>query len=199
MKYKGLIAGLGNPGSRYASTRHNCGFWCVDTLLEFANVHGEVEEISGKKFHSLLWKVNLNQLEGTWLAAKPQTFMNESGRSISPLLSWFNLMPEQLIVIQDELDLPPGSLRFKFGGGLAGHNGLSSIAQQIGTKEFYRLRIGIGKPDDKNDMIEWVLGKPSPKDKELIQAELSKAIQTIFVFVEDGLQPAMQFARSGKI
>lgn len=197
MKYKGLIAGLGNPGPKYARTRHNCGFECVDRLLALAEEEGRVEELNGKKFLSRLWQVTLPQLEGTWLVAKPQTFMNESGKAIRPLLSFHNLSPAQLIVIQDELDLPPGSLRFKEGGGLAGHNGLSSIAQETGSRDFYRLRIGIGKPEEKDGMIDWVLGKPSPAEQALIAEAIPRAIETIFVFVADGVQAAMQFARSG--
>lgn len=196
MRYSGLIAGLGNPGQKYAGTRHNMGFMLVDALLDQAVREGSVEQLNGKKFFSELWRVSMSALEGEWLVAKPQTFMNDSGKAIAPLLRWHELKPEQLIVVQDEMDIPAGSLRFKFGGGLAGHNGLLSITQFLGTQDYYRLRIGIGKPIHKEDTLAWVLGRPDKVDSAKIRAIMPFALNTIYIFSEDGSARAMEYAHA---
>lgn len=197
MSYSGIIVGLGNPGQKYGGTRHNCGFMFIDRLLNASNAH--VEELSGKKFHSLLWKFRLPFLENSWLAAEPQTFMNDSGAAVAPLLAFHNLQPDQLIVVQDELDIPPGELRFKFGGGLAGHNGLLSISQRIGSKDFYRLRIGIGKPADRGQVIDWVLGRPAPHDAQLISEAITEAVTVFGTYCQEGAHAAALQARSWKL
>lgn len=199
MEYAGLVAGLGNPGKQYAGTRHNCGFMFIDELLDRAGREGSVTELNGKKFNALLWRVILPELEGVWLAAKPQTFMNDSGKAIQPILAWHKLEPRNLVVVQDELDIPPGELRFKFGGGLAGHRGLASISSCLGTRDYYRLRIGIGKPQFKDDMINWVTGRPKEEDAEKIARILPEALATFFVFSQEGLKSASQFARNASI
>ncbi len=195
MDYAGLLVGLGNPGQRYAGTRHNCGFDFVDALLEYAGKAGQVMELNGKKFNSLLWRISLSDVRGEWLVAKPQTFMNDSGVAVQPLLAWHNIAPDQMVVVQDELDIPPGELRFKFGGGLAGHNGLASIAERTGTRDFYRLRIGIGKPEHREDVIGWVLARPAVADREKIRQIMSAALETFLIFVRKGFHEAMLFAR----
>lgn len=194
MRYAGLVAGLGNPGRKYHGTRHNMGFMFVDALLDMARREGDLEELNGKKFTAELWRIELPQLRGRWLLAKPQTFMNDSGRSIQPLLAWHELTPEQLVVAYDEMDIPVGSLRFRFGGGLAGHRGLLSISQCVGTQDFYRLRIGIGKPLHREDTLAWVLGAPDARDRNLVRAALPFALNTLFIFSRDGLAPATQYA-----
>ena len=151
MEYTGVLVGLGNPGPRYEGTRHNCGFALVSALLELADKEGGLSSLNGGKFSCELWRVRLSQLNGTWLAAMPQTFMNLSGQCVQPLLAWHKLKPEQLVVAHDELDIPAGELRFKRGGGNAGHNGLKSITELLGTPDFYRLRLGIGRPPHKGD------------------------------------------------
>lgn len=196
MEYAGLLAGLGNPGPKYAGTRHNCGFMLVDLLLKTAERDGNVAELNGKKFNSLLWRVEMPDIDGIWLAAKPQTFMNDSGRAVQPILSWFRLPSRNLVVAHDELDIPPGALRFKFGGGNAGHNGLASISQCLGTNDYYRLRIGIGKPLHKSDMLNWVLGKPDEHDRALIARAMPLALETFLVFNNDGLAAATGFAHA---
>lgn len=196
MNYRGLFVGLGNPGPKYKGTRHNCGFMLIQLLLGEAREEGQVEELNGKKFNSLLWRVRHPSLRGTWLAAMPQTFMNDSGRAVQPLLAWHNLGPSQLVVIHDELDIPAGALRFRFGGGLAGHRGLTSIAQCAGSRDFYRLRIGIGKPADKSDMLDWVLGRPDPADHARIDEALPEALETLFIFSNSGLAEATRFAHA---
>lgn len=196
MRYAGLIAGLGNPGLKYAGTRHNMGFMFVEELLETAAKRGATEELNGKKFNSALWRVRLPDMEGEWLAAMPLTFMNDSGRAVQPLLAWHNLRPDQLVVAHDEMDIPAGALRFKYGGGLAGHNGLASIAAQLGTKDFYRLRIGIGKPPHKDETLGWVLGSPAPADRDKITGIMPYAMETFVIFNRQGAERATQFAHA---
>lgn len=194
MRYAGLVAGLGNPGRKYDGTRHNIGYMFVDMLLDLALREGDFDSLNGKKFNAELWRVELPQLDGRWLVAKPLTYMNDSGRSIQPLLAWHGLRPGELVVVQDEMDIPAGSLRFRFGGGLAGHRGLLSISQCLGRPDFYRLRIGIGKPSQKEDTLAWVLGLPNAHDRNLIRAAMPFALNTLFIFSRDGLAPAAQYA-----
>ena len=137
MAVAGLIVGLGNPGKQYESTRHNMGFLFVDELLREAK---NVSSMSGDKFRCELWKAALPGSPDQWLIAKPQTFMNLSGECVQPLAAWHRLLPENILVVHDELDIAPGRMKFKKGGGNAGHNGLKSITQRLGTPDFYRLR-----------------------------------------------------------
>lgn len=199
MEYAGLVAGLGNPGKQYAGTRHNCGFMFIGQLLDRSGREGSATELNGKKFNALLWRVTLPELEGEWLAAEPQTFMNDSGKAIQPIMAWHKLEPRKLVVVQDELDIPPGELRFKFGGGLAGHRGLASISACLGTKDYYRLRIGIGKPQFKDDMVNWVTSRPKDGDAEKIARILPEALEAFFIFSREGLKAASQFARDASI
>lgn len=196
MQYTGLLAGLGNPDAEYKGTRHNCGFMFVELLLNKIKENGSVTVINAKKYNALVWQIQSPLLNGAWLVCEPQTFMNNSGQAIAPLLRWYNLVPEDLLVVQDELDLPPGTIRFKFGGGLAGHNGLSSIAQCIGSRDFYRLRIGIGKPETKEEMLKWVLGRPNPEHRVKIAKSLQNALETFFVFCSQGSNAATSFAHA---
>lgn len=196
MDYAGLILALGNPGAKYEATRHNCGFMVADKLLELAREEGSAEELNGKKFNALLWRARFAESPGSWLIAKPLTFMNASGEATAPLLHWFKLPPERLIVIQDELDIPAGELRFKFGGGLAGHNGLASITEKIGSRDYYRLRVGVGKPERKSEVISWVLARPQGIDAERIRAAIPLAAETFLVFAADGAGAAAAFAHS---
>ena len=169
MDFGGVVVGLGNPGNQYAGTRHNCGFAFVESLLDHARREGgQVQSQNGGKFSCELWRLRYDGLPGDWLAAMPQTFMNLSGQCVQPLLAWHKIRPDQLVVVHDELDIPAGELRFKKGGGNAGHNGLKSITQLLGTPDFYRLRIGIGRPPQKGDVINWVLGRPCSEDAKSI-------------------------------
>lgn len=195
MEYSGLLAGLGNPGPRYAGTRHNCGFALVDALLEHASRRGRVDAMGGGKFHCELWRVALPDMPGNWLVAKPTTFMNLSGQCVQPLLAWHKLPPERLLVAHDELDIAPGELRFKFGGGNAGHNGLKSITQLLGSPNFYRLRIGIGRPPQKGDVINWVLGRPDMESAPLLDAAFPKALDIFLTFAAKGPEAAIRAAR----
>lgn len=197
MEYAGLIVGLGNPGHQYQKTRHNMGFESLDALLEDAARSGTVETLAGRRFNCELFRCMFSGEQRWWLAAKPQTFMNLSGESVRPLLAWHKLSPDKLIVIHDELDLPPGRLRFKFGGGNAGHNGLKSITQQLGTPDFYRLRLGVGRPPVKGgDVSGWVLSRPDAATAALCRQSIEAAIATIHIFISKGLKEASSYANS---
>ena len=197
MTYNGLIAGLGNPGKQYHETRHNMGFMLIDFLLEHSD---QVEQLNGNKFSCHLWKVTIGTPKAWWLVAKPQTYMNLSGQSIQPLLAWHKLNASNLIVLHDELDIPVGQLRFKFGGGNAGHNGLKSITAQLGTPDFYRLRLGIGRPSlpEHGDVSSFVLTKAKGSEQENLKNALPKAIEVIDTFIKDGLKNATKYALSIK-
>ncbi|MGE4310464.1 aminoacyl-tRNA hydrolase [Desulfovibrio sp.] len=195
MDYNGVLVGLGNPGSRYEGTRHNYGFAVVDALVDFAQRHGAAESLNGGKFSCELWRVRLKELGGVWLAAKPQTFMNLSGQSVQPLLAWHKLRPSDLVVAHDELDIPAGEMRFKLGGGNAGHNGLKSITELLGTPDFYRLRLGIGRPPHKGDVTNWVLGRAQGDDAEQMLQAVPAALDTLFAFADKGLDGALRAAK----
>jgi PTH1 family peptidyl-tRNA hydrolase len=177
-----LVAGLGNPGREYARTRHNVGFLVCD---ELARRHGASFR---SKFSAELAE---HRLEGTRVALlKPQTFMNESGRSVGPAVRFFKTEPEDLLVVHDEVDLEPGRLQARRGGGLAGHNGLRSIAQHLGTSEFLRLRVGVGRPErgDPRPVADFVL---SPFGDEVdVDALVARAADAVEVVVRDGLEAA---------
>jgi PTH1 family peptidyl-tRNA hydrolase len=195
MEYKGVLVGLGNPGPQYAGTRHNMGFLFVSALLAHVGREGQLAELNGSRFACELYRVRLSQLGGVWLAAMPLTFMNESGRCVQPLLAWHKLAPSCLVVAHDELDIPAGALRFKRAGGNAGHNGLKSIAECLGTQDFFRLRMGIGRPPHKGDALNWVLGRPDETDAGLLLAMLPKALDVLFAFAGTGLEAAARLAR----
>ncbi len=197
MNYSGVLVGLGNPGKEYAHTRHNCGFDFVSALLSHAERTGTVRPMNGVKFSCELWQIAMPELEGTWLCATPLTFMNLSGQSVQPLLAWHKIAASQLVVVHDELDIPTGEVRFKFGGGNAGHNGLKSISQQLGSPDFYRLRMGIGRPEHKSDVINWVLGRPAAEDRDKIDSAREKAMQVLFTFSSEGLDAAVRLVKKG--
>jgi peptidyl-tRNA hydrolase, PTH1 family len=169
-----LVAGLGNPGGEYADTRHNVGFMVAD---ELARRHGGSWRA---KFSGDLTEVRLDSLRLAVL--KPQTYMNESGRSVGAAVRFFKVDPEVLLVVHDEVDLEPGRLQARLGGGLAGHNGLRSVAQHLGTPEFARLRIGVGRPErgDPRPVADFVLSPFPPEvDVEGLVARAADAVETV--------------------
>ena len=175
----------------------DCGFAFVESLLDHARREGgQVQSQNGGKFSCELWRLRYDGLPGDWLAAMPQTFMNLSGQCVQPLLAWHKIRPDQLVVVHDELDIPAGELRFKKGGGNAGHNGLKSITQLLGTPDFYRLRIGIGRPPQKGDVINWVLGRPCSEDADKIRTATDKALEVLEIFAKKGLEAAVRATRS---
>jgi len=178
-----LIVGLGNPGREYETTRHNVGFLWVDELARLQKLNFKSEA----KFHGLTARGQLHGQEVFLL--KPQTFMNVSGRSVVALALFYKILPNQILVIHDELDLPPGVARLKMGGGHGGHNGLKDIIAHLGSKDFWRLRLGIGHPGDRNEVADYVLSDPRREERELIEDAMQKA-QTIAQLIIEGKQEA---------
>jgi PTH1 family peptidyl-tRNA hydrolase len=163
-----LIVGLGNPGAEYSETRHNAGFWFCERLARELGVTLSRES----RFHGLAGNARADNL---WLLL-PQTFMNRSGLSVAALLRFYRIEPEQMLVVHDELDLPPGQMRLKFGGGLGGHNGLKDITSHLGTQDYWRLRVGIGHPGDKSEVANYVLNPPRKEEAAEIDAALDRAL-----------------------
>lgn len=191
MDWNGIIVGLGNPGNQYAHTRHNMGFEAVTALLAALERSGErPEPVSATKYRSLLWRCRMPGGQGMWLFAMPQTFMNLSGEAVQPIMAWHKLEPRQLLVVHDELDLEPGRLKLKTGGGNAGHNGLKSISGCLGTPEYHRLRLGIGRPPHNGDVSSWVLGRISPQERPFIDTMLPEAVEAMIRFTVEGPERA---------
>jgi len=165
-----LIVGLGNPGSEYEPTRHNAGFWFVDELARRCRQDFRAEP----RFHSEAARCQLNGSECR--LQKPLTFMNRSGQAVGALMRFFKIPVEQVLVVHDELDLPPGTIRLKKGGGHGGHNGLRDLISHLGSKDFYRLRIGIGHPGHRDQVVGYVLKKPSGEDRRLIEDAIYDAL-----------------------
>lgn len=181
-----LIAGLGNPGAEYARTRHNAGFRFVETLAEHQGARWSVEP-------KLFGEVARVQLDGQslWLL-KPATFMNLSGKSVLAALQFWKIAPEQLLVVHDELDLPPGTARLKFDGGHGGQNGLRDIMRLLGHGRFHRLRVGIGHPGSKDKVTPWVLGHPGPEDDIAIARAIDAALDVLPLAVAGDFNEAMK-------
>jgi PTH1 family peptidyl-tRNA hydrolase len=186
-----LIVGLGNPGADYAATRHNAGFWFVDLLAERQGGAFRSES----KFHGQVCRILIKGRE-CWLL-KPSTFMNRSGQSVSSLAKYYKIGLEEILVAHDELDMPPGVVRLKFGGGHAGHNGLRDIVSAMGGKEFWRLRIGIDHPGNARDVVNYVLGRPSKQDADAIAGALGESERVLPDLVEGRFQLAMNSLHSG--
>ena len=151
-----LIAGLGNPGPDYSATRHNAGFWFVDELAHRLKVSLAPE----RSYFGMAARTNVGG-RPVWLL-EPTTFMNLSGKSVTALARFFKIEPNEILVAHDELDLMPGQVKLKLGGSHAGHNGLKDIHAQLGSGDYWRLRIGIGHPGVKSEVVNWVLKKPAP-------------------------------------
>ena len=180
-----LIVGLGNPGAEYAATRHNAGFWWVDELARLHNANFRADG----KFHGLIAKTALHGHEVQLL--KPQTFMNLSGRAVGAVANFYKLQPAQILVVHDELDLPPGSAKLKLGGGHGGHNGLKDIIAHLGTKDFWRLRVGIGHPGERAEVVNYVLNAPRKEEQVLIGEALQRAREIAPLIIEGKLEAAM--------
>jgi PTH1 family peptidyl-tRNA hydrolase len=189
MQCDGLIVGLGNPGAEYAATRHNAGFMVVDALLAVPGASWQQLKTRGKYE---LWKGGLPGTPARLLLAKPMTFMNLSGQAVQHILGYYGVALDKLLVVHDELDLPLGRLRFKVGGGVAGHNGLTSIVALLGTPEFTRLRLGIGRPDRPGDMSRYVLNAFPPAEADTIRKVIAAAREGIEIMYSRGLEQAMQ-------
>ena len=166
-----LFVGLGNPGSDYDQTRHNAGFWWIDALANQWKLQLRTE----RNYFGLMAKGQVNG-DTVWLL-EPQTFMNASGKSVATLARFFKIAPEEVLVAHDELDIAPGEAKLKLGGGHAGHNGLRDIHAQLGSPNYWRLRLGIGHPGDKNQVANWVLKKPSADDRIGIDQAMDRALK----------------------
>lgn len=184
-----LIAGLGNPGPKYARNRHNYGFMSVDALLD-AGTSRPLSMGKDGELHAL----RLPGIEGELLALKPQTFMNLSGRAVAQVLRFYKLEVADLIVLHDELDIPLGRLRLKMGGGLAGHNGLKSIAAETGSQDFARLRLGIGRPEGKMDVASYVLQDFRSEEQGIVAKVLPASVAAVRLYLAQGLDAAMREA-----
>lgn len=179
-----LFVGLGNPGDKYENTRHNAGFWWVDAVCAFTNSKVILES----KFFGVAGK--LNPTSDTWLL-KPTTFMNASGKAVAALAQYYKILPEQILVIHDELDLPTGGVKLKIGGGHGGHNGLKDIAAALGTPNFWRLRLGIGHPGDRNEVVNFVLKAPPKDEKNVINGCIDDSINLMPLLQSGDFEAAM--------
>lgn len=181
-----LIVGLGNPGEKYLQTRHNAGFWFVDELAR--RYGGSFRDEA--RYKGELAKVQVDGSDVVLL--KPLTFMNRSGASVGAYARFFKIPVENILVAHDELDLPPGSCRLKRGGGHGGHNGLRDIAQVMGSRDFLRLRVGIGHPGAAPLVTNYVLGRPSPDDRAAILRALDDAADVMPLVLGGQMDKAMQ-------
>lgn len=179
-----LIVGLGNPGEQYTKTRHNAGFWLLDALAKRYGAHFSLE----KKFQAACAKVAIKH-HSVYLA-KPQTFMNASGRSVAALANFYHLAADEILVVHDELAIPEGALRLKFGGGHAGHNGLRDIISALGSKDFYRLRMGIDHPGNAKAVVNYVLSSPSKEALLQFDEKMPRALEAVERLVDEGSERA---------
>ncbi|KAG0165468.1 hypothetical protein DFQ28_000539 [Apophysomyces sp. BC1034] len=190
-----LIVGLGNPGAEYAATRHNAGFWFIDQLARDAGTTLRDE----RRFHGIYAKARVHGNEVHLL--KPQTFMNRSGLSVTAVAQFFKILPQAILVVHDELDLPPGVSKLKLAGGSGGHNGLKDISAHLSTQQYWRLRIGIGHPRDlipeaaragaKPDVVNFVLKPPRKEEQEVIDASIDKSLSMMPWIVNGEMERAM--------
>jgi PTH1 family peptidyl-tRNA hydrolase len=186
-----VIVGLGNPGPEHSMTRHNAGFWFVDALAD--KFGGRFR--SHARYQGDIARIEIAGREITLL--KPMTYMNRSGLAVRALIDYVKVPPQQLLVAHDELDLPVGQARFKLGGGHGGHNGLRDTITHVGP-DFWRLRIGIGHPGDKSEVIDYVLRRAPKEEEERILASVGVAVDALQMFVEKGAERAMNWLHGPK-
>ncbi len=167
-----LFVGLGNPGPEYEDTRHNAGFWWIDALAREL----KVTLVPERSYWGLMARTTING-QNVWLL-EPQTFMNLSGKSVGALARFFKIQPEEVLVVHDELDFEPGVVKLKQGGSHGGHNGLRDIHAQLGSPNYWRLRVGIGHPGNKGEVANWVLKKPAPDQMKLIEDAIIHSLKS---------------------
>lgn len=188
-----LLVGLANPGPEYAQTRHNAGQWYLNQLVAQENIQLKAEA----KFYGLTGRIHFAGNDLRLLV--PTTFMNLSGKAVAAMANFYRIKPEEILVAHDELDLPPGVAKFKLGGGHGGHNGLKDIISKLGNnKNFYRLRIGIGHPGDRNRVSGYVLGKAPKSEQSLIDQSIDEAARCTHILGQNGLEKAMNRLHSFK-
>ncbi len=186
-----LLVGLGNPGPEYEATRHNAGFWWIDTVARRLGAHLSAD----KAYHGLVARVN-RPTGPIWLI-EPQTYMNLSGKSVAPLARFFRIAPEEILVVHDELDVLPGQMKLKQGGSAAGHNGLKDIQAQLGSPAFWRLRLGIGHPCDRAEVAGYVLRKPPASERELIEGCIDRSMEALDLLLAGDMPKATALLHAG--
>ncbi|WP_198677102.1 aminoacyl-tRNA hydrolase [Aliidiomarina iranensis] len=188
-----LIVGLGNPGPEYTATRHNAGFWFVEALARQFNVNLTPES----KFFGHIARLGPPYMDTRLL--NPTTFMNRSGQAVGAMATFFKILPEEILVVHDELDLPPGIAKFKQGGGHGGHNGLKDIARALANQtNFHRLRIGIGHPGHSSKVTGYVLGKAPSNEQNLMDDAIDASLRAVEIAMNDGWVAAKQYLHSIK-
>ncbi len=184
-----LLVGLGNPGKRYERTRHNVGFMVVDALIRNLKLKNCSEECL-----SHLYRASF--LDNEFLVAKPQTYMNNSGLAVVNLLETYRISPEEMLVVHDDLDLPLGRVRLRLNGSSGGHHGIESIVKEIRSNRFYRLRVGIGRPKDKNKVVDYVLSPFSEEEQELLYRVVDRSKECLLRCVETSPEDSMNFCNA---
>ena len=187
-----LFVGLGNPGTEYEATRHNAGFWWIDALAREL----KVSLAPDRSYHGLVARTTV-QGQTLWLL-EPQTFMNVSGKSVAALARFFKIQPEEILVVHDELDFTPGIVKLKKGGSHAGHNGLRDIHAQLGTGDYWRLRLGIGHPGVKAEVINWVLKKPAPEQRTAIEDCVQRTLKAVPAMLAGEMEKATLLVHTSK-
>lgn len=180
-----LVVGLGNPGKQYACTRHNLGFRAADALASRWNI------VMDKNKYNGLYGMGYIK-EKKVIISKPQTYMNLSGQAVIPLLQWYKILPQQFIVLYDDLDLPLGKIRLRAKGGTGGHKGMLSIAEGLGNGDFPRIRMGVGRPElPEYDTAQWVLGRFSTQEELIVQKVLLTVVDAVQCIITEGIELAM--------
>jgi peptidyl-tRNA hydrolase, PTH1 family len=183
-----MIVGLGNPGVEYEATRHNAGFWWVDAAARQL----KAALVPDRAYHGLVARVNRPAEQGgpLWLL-EPMTYMNLSGKSVAPLARFFKIAPSEILVVHDELDLPPGQMKLKQGGSAAGHNGLKDIHAQLGAADYWRLRLGIGHPGVRAEVVNYVLRKPPADERDAIERNIDESLKVLDLMLAGEMERAM--------
>lgn len=187
-----LFVGLGNPGPEYEQTRHNAGFWWLDALSRELKVNLAAD----RSYHGMVARTSV-QGQSVWLLA-PQTFMNLSGKSVAALAHFFKIPPQEILVAHDDLDIAPGEAKLKLGGSHAGHNGLRDIHAQLGTDQYWRLRLGIGHPGNKAEVHNWVLKKPMLDHRIAIDQAIDRALKALPQFLSGDMEQATRLVHTSK-
>ncbi len=188
--YDYLVVGLGNPGTKYETTRHNAGFLCVENMEDKLNF-----KVKKLKFHALIGDTRINNKKILFM--KPQTMMNNSGTAVSECASFYKIPPSNIIIIFDDISLEPGKLRIKRKGSAGGHNGIKSIIAHLGTEEFPRIKLGVGKkPHPDYDLADWVLSNFPKKDIPLMREAMDDALEALSLMVKDDIEGAMSHYNS---
>jgi PTH1 family peptidyl-tRNA hydrolase len=187
-----LFVGLGNPGPEYESTRHNAGFWWLEEVAREL----KVPLVMDKSYYGLVARTSVKG-QAVWLL-EPQTFMNLCGKSVAALARFFKIQPQEILVAHDELDIVPGEAKLKLGGSHAGHNGLRDIHAQLGTDTYWRLRLGVGHPGIKSEVVNWVLKKPSLDHRIAIDQSIDRAIKALPFFLSGDMEKATMLIHTSK-